>query len=76
MSRQYRNLWAIAMLAWFIGTLTLSWDYVKCTWLLFGFISAHGRRIRAGDAQLDGASDPRFAFPEDNGTHFRPRVTY
>jgi O-antigen ligase len=37
-----RTLWSIVMLTWLIGVMSVNWEVRKTTWLLFGFVAAHG----------------------------------
>jgi len=37
-----RMIWAVVMLAWVIGVMSVNWEIRKTTWLLFGFVAAHG----------------------------------
>jgi len=37
-----RRLWAVVMLTWLVGVMSVNWEIRKTTWLLFGFIAAHG----------------------------------
>jgi O-antigen ligase len=53
-----RRVWLIVILTWVIGASTLSWDYKKPTWLLFGFIAAHAM------ARSSAANFPRIAFDQ------------
>jgi O-antigen ligase len=35
-----RKLWAVLMLSWLIGVMSLNWEYRKVTWCLFGLLAA------------------------------------
>lgn len=35
-----RKLWAVLMLCWMVGVMSLNWEYRKVTWLLFGLMAA------------------------------------
>jgi O-antigen ligase len=35
-----RKLWAVLMLSWLIGVMSLNWEYRKITWFLFGMMAA------------------------------------
>lgn len=37
-----RKFWAVLMLSWFVGGLSIHWQYHKLTWLLFGLLAAQG----------------------------------
>jgi len=37
-----RKLWAVLMLSWMIGVMSLNWETRKVTWLLFAMVAAHG----------------------------------
>jgi O-antigen ligase len=37
-----RILWGIVMLTWLVGVMSVNWEIRKTTWLLFGFVAAHG----------------------------------
>jgi O-antigen ligase len=51
-----RRVFAVIALTWFVGGMSLSWQYRKTTWLIFGLLSAQaaGTRIR-GEAGTAGA---------------------
>jgi O-antigen ligase len=34
-----RKLWAVLMLCWIVGVMSLNWEYRKVTWLLFGLLA-------------------------------------
>jgi putative inorganic carbon (hco3(-)) transporter len=36
-----RVLWAVLMSSWFVGVMSLGWQYRKITWFLFGLLAAH-----------------------------------
>jgi len=36
-----KRLWIVVLFTWMVGASVLTWDYQKCTWLLFGMIAAH-----------------------------------
>jgi O-antigen ligase len=35
-----RKLWGVVMLTWFVGVMSVGWQYRKLTWLLFGLLAA------------------------------------
>jgi O-antigen ligase len=37
-----RAVWAPLMLAWLVGGMSVSWEYRKPTWVLFGLLGAQG----------------------------------
>ena len=39
MPRPERNLWLVALLTWGIGVCSLTWEYRKPTWFLFGMLA-------------------------------------
>jgi O-antigen ligase len=45
-----RKLWAVVMLSWFVGVMSLNWESVKTTWFLFGLLSAQNHGIGLGAA--------------------------
>jgi len=57
-----RKLWAVLMLCWLVGVMSLNWEYRKVTWLLFGFVAAQGaadnarRRMSASPAPVGDAA--------------------
>jgi O-antigen ligase len=45
-----RNLWAVLLLTWLIGVMSIDWHYDKVTWLLFGLLAAQSAaRIQRRD---------------------------
>ena len=46
-----RCLWTILLLTWAIGVSTLTWEYHKPTWLLFGLLAAHAYSRRTVEPQ-------------------------
>ena len=48
-----RCLWIILLLTWAIGGSTLTWEYHKPTWLLFGLLAAHAYSRRTVEPQLE-----------------------
>lgn len=40
-----RKLWSVLMLSWLVGVMSLSWQYRKLTWLLFGLLAAQGAAV-------------------------------
>jgi O-antigen ligase len=48
-----RCLWTILLLTWAIGVSTLTWEYHKPTWLLFGLLAAHAYSRRMVEPQLE-----------------------
>jgi hypothetical protein len=59
----YRRVLAVVLLAWLAGAMSLSWEYQRATWLVFGLVSAAGVRGRAPGApsrdRQAGARDAR-----------------
>jgi O-antigen ligase len=47
MSSGDRNTAAVLMLTWFIGAMSLGWQYRKPTWLLFGLLAAQASTATA-----------------------------
>jgi O-antigen ligase len=41
MPRLERRLWTVLLLTWALGVSSLTWEYRKPTWLLFGLLVAH-----------------------------------
>jgi O-antigen ligase len=39
--RQERRLWMVLLLSWAVGVSSLTWEYRKPTWILFGLLAAH-----------------------------------
>jgi O-antigen ligase len=39
--RQERRLWIVLLLSWAVGVSSLTWEYRKPTWILFGLLAAH-----------------------------------
>jgi O-antigen ligase len=37
-----RTFWAVLMLSWLVGIMSLNWEWRKATWLLFGLLAAQG----------------------------------
>jgi O-antigen ligase len=35
-----RTLWSVLMLTWLVGAMSVNWEYVKITWVLFGMVAA------------------------------------
>jgi O-antigen ligase len=62
----YRLMWATVMACWLVGTLSLSLDRWKATWLLIGMLAAHGveplRRSVRNRKQAATAAEVRPAF--------------
>jgi hypothetical protein len=44
--RQERGLWIVLMLSWAVGVSSLTWEYRKPTWILFGLLAAHIAAIK------------------------------
>jgi len=70
MPPQERKLWAVLMLCWLVGVMSLNWEYRKVTWLLFGLVAAQSaidtarRRLSASLAPVGGAAiEPRSLHP-------------
>jgi O-antigen ligase len=57
-----RKLWAVLMLCWLVGVMSLNWEYRKVTWLLFGLVAAQSaadsarRRLSASPAPVGEAA--------------------
>jgi O-antigen ligase len=65
-----RKLWAVLMLCWLVGVMSLNWEYRKVTWLLFGFVAAESaagnarRRVSGSRAPAaEAAIKPRSVQP-------------
>ena len=55
-----RNLWLVALLAWGVGVCSLTWEYRKPTWFLFGMLTVQANGFVAARKQLAARSvDPR-----------------
>jgi O-antigen ligase len=39
--QQERRLWIVLLLSWAVGVSSLTWEYRKPTWILFGLLAAH-----------------------------------
>ena len=48
-----RCLWTILLLTWAMGVSTLTWEYHKPTWFLFGLLAAHAYSRRMVEPQLE-----------------------
>ena len=50
---QERKLWGVIGLTWFVGGMSLGWQYYKITWLMFGLLATQAALATAGvrDAQ-------------------------
>jgi O-antigen ligase len=47
----YRALWSVLMLTWLVAAMSVNWEHVKVTWVLFGLIAAQsGLTSRVGQA--------------------------
>ena len=42
-----RNVWAVTMLIWLIGSMSINWQYGKVTWLLFALLAVHSTTQKA-----------------------------
>jgi O-antigen ligase len=43
-----RSFWLTLLCVWIVGVCSLTWEYRKPTWLLFGLVAAHVARLQAG----------------------------
>ena len=52
-----RKLWAVVMLSWLVGVMSLNWENVKATWFLFGMLAAQNgaQRSKADSRNRDTA---------------------
>jgi O-antigen ligase len=72
-----RTLWAVLMLSWLVGVMSLSWEYHKLTWLLFGLLAAQRvgegarRRVRAAQ-RLSPDSTPHDVVDGSQGRWISP----
>ena len=48
-----RCLWTILLLTWATGVSSLTWEYHKPTWLLFGLLAAHAYSRRTVERRLE-----------------------
>jgi O-antigen ligase len=66
-----RWLWIVLLMTWTVGLLSLTWEYRKVTWFLFGMIAADASLTRRGRRPAAAAIASRaFASPG----HSRPFV--
>jgi O-antigen ligase len=49
--RQERGLWMVLLLSWAVGVSSLTWEYRKPTWILFGLLAAHIAAIKKQPGQ-------------------------
>ena len=47
MPRVTRAFWLTLLMVWIIGVCSLTWEYRKPTWLLFGLLAAHRMSLQA-----------------------------
>lgn len=65
------RLWITLLLTWIVGVSSLTWEYHKPTWLLFGLVAAHAyarREAVLNQAPHDsaGPASLRLRFPSKN----------
>ena len=53
-----RKLWAVLMLGWLVGVMSIDWQYDKITWLLFGLLAAQSARSTRRSAVVNRTSEP------------------
>lgn len=46
-----RSFWLTLLVVWTVGVLSLTWEYRKPTWLLFGLVAAHAACVKQEDQQ-------------------------
>jgi O-antigen ligase len=49
--QQERRLWMVLLLSWAVGVSSLTWEYRKPTWILFGLLAAHIAAIKKQPGQ-------------------------
>lgn len=58
-----RCLWTMLLLTWVFGVSTLTWEYHKPTWLLFGLLVAHAYSRRTVERRLETSTVEREPSP-------------
>ncbi|HLJ50418.1 MAG TPA: O-antigen ligase family protein [Bryobacteraceae bacterium] len=53
-----RALWVVLLLAWAVAGSSITWEYVKTTWFVFGLLAAF-----IGSREYDTLAEPKRAYP-------------
>ena len=56
MSGMTRSFWLVMLAVWTVGVSSLTWEYRKPTWLLFGLLAAHIACYQPSAIQVEGAA--------------------
>jgi O-antigen ligase len=59
MRKRESSLWIAVLLSWAVGVSSLTWEYRKPTWLLFGILAAHVYAYRAQKPLASHGNGPR-----------------